>query len=195
MTNNMRRIPLILMLGPQASGKSSFIKMNDLQNYTISADEIRIRLNGINSNNGHPQINFVGQTEKIVWQIFNQILQTRLQNGLPTIVDNTNLGGHGFNPINDILKRVPNNYQVYVIDCFKPLLDANDPLSEESLAHALKILDQRNRDREYSVNMDIIQRFVDYYAHFEIPNNVKVISSADLQKVQDLIDLILNFNR
>ena len=54
------------MLGPQASGKSSFIKMNDLQNYTISADEIRIRLNGINSNNGHPQINFVGQTEKIV---------------------------------------------------------------------------------------------------------------------------------
>lgn len=191
----MRRIPLILMLGPQASGKSSFIKMNDLQNYTISADEIRIRLNGINSNNGHPQINFVNQTEKIVWQIFNQILQTRLQNGLPTIVDNTNLGGHGFNPINDILKRVPDNYQVYVIDCFKPLLDTNDPLSEESLTHALKILDQRNRDREYSVNMDIIQRFVDYYAHFEIPNKVKVISSADLLKVQDLIDLILNFNR
>ena len=60
MTNNMKRIPLILMLGPQASGKSSFIKMNDLQNYTISADEIRIRLNGINSNNGYPQINFVG---------------------------------------------------------------------------------------------------------------------------------------
>lgn len=195
MTNNMKRIPLILMLGPQASGKSSFIKMNDLQNYTISADEIRIRLNGINSNNGHPQINFVNQTEKIVWQIFNQILQTRLQNGLPTIVDNTNLGGHGVNPINDILKRVPDNYQVYVIDCFKPLLDVNDPLSEESLTHALKILDQRNRDREYSVNMDIIQRFVDYYAHFEIPNKVKVISSADLQKVQDLIDLILNFNR
>ncbi len=183
------------MLGPQASGKSSFIKMNDSQNYTISADEIRIRLNGINSNNGHPQINFVNQTEKIVWQIFNQILQTRLQNGLPTIVDNTNLGGHGFNPINDILKRVPDNYQVYVIDCFKPLLDTNDPLSEESLTHALKILDQRNRDREYSVNMDIIQRFVDYYAHFEIPNKVKVISSADLLKVQDLIDLILNFNR
>lgn len=195
MTNNMKRIPLILILGPQASGKSSFIKMNDLQNYTISADEIRIRLNGINSNNGHPQINFVNQTEKIVWQIFNQILQTRLQNGLPTIVDNTNLGGHGFNPINDILKRVPDNYQVYVIDCFKPLLDANDPLCEQSLTHALKILDQRNRDREYSVNMDIIQRFVDYYAHFEIPNKVKVISSADLQKAQDLIDLILNFNR
>ena len=84
---------------------------------------------------------------------------------------------------------------MYVIDCFKPLLDANDPLSEESLTHALKILDQRNRDREYSVNIDIIQRFVDYYAHFEIPNKVKVISSADLQKVQDLIDLILNFNR
>lgn len=43
------------MLGPQASGKSSFIKMNDLQNYTISADEIRIRLNGINSNMGIPK--------------------------------------------------------------------------------------------------------------------------------------------
>lgn len=42
MTNNMRRIPLILMLGPQASGKSSFIKMNDLQNYTISADEKKL---------------------------------------------------------------------------------------------------------------------------------------------------------
>lgn len=30
------------MLGPQASGKSSFIKMNDLQNYTISADEKKL---------------------------------------------------------------------------------------------------------------------------------------------------------
>lgn len=43
MTNKMKKIPLILMLGPQASGKSSFIKMNNLQNYTISGDEIRIR--------------------------------------------------------------------------------------------------------------------------------------------------------
>lgn len=188
----MKKIPLILMLGPQASGKSSFIKMNNLQNYTISGDEIRIHLNGINPNNGSPQINFVPQTESLVWHIFYEELDTRLKNKLPTIVDNTNLAGHGFNPINDILKRVPNDYQAYVIDCFRPLLDPKDPLSKESLDHALKILAQRNRDREYSVNMDIIKRFVDYYLSFEIPDKVKVISSADLQQAQDLIDMVLN---
>lgn len=189
----MTKIPLILMLGPQALGKSSFIKMNNLQNYAISGDEIRIRVNGINPNNGHPQINFVPQTEKIVWQIFYDELNACLQNNLPTIVDNTNLAGSGFNPINDIFKRVPSDYQVYVVDCFKPLLNAKDPFSKESLDHALKILEQRNYDRQYSVNMDIIKRFVDYYANFEIPAKVKVISSADLQEAQDLIDLVLNY--
>lgn len=189
----MKKIPLILMLGPQASGKSSFIKMNNLQNYTISADEIRIRLNGINSNNGHTQINFVPQTESIVWHIFYEELDTRLQNKLPTVIDNTNIAGHGFNPISDILKRVPVDYQVYVIDCFKPLLNSKDPFSEESLDHALKTLVQRNRDREYSVNMDIIKRFVDYYANFKVPDKVIVISSADLQQAQDVIDMVLNY--
>lgn len=189
----MKRIPLILMLGPQASGKSSFVKMNNLQNYTISGDEIRIHLNGISLNNGHTQINFSPQTESVVWHIFYEELNTRLQNKLPTVIDNTNLAGHGFNPINDILKRVPNDYQVYVIDCFKPLLDSQDPFSEESLDHALKILAQRNRDREYSVNMDIIKRFVDYYENFKIPDRVKVISSADLQQAQDIIDMVLNY--
>lgn len=189
----MNKIPLILMLGPQASGKSSFIKMNNLQSYTISGDEIRIHVNGINPNNGHPQINFEPQMEQIVWQIFYKELSARLQNKLPTIVDNTNLAGQGFNPINDILKRVPSNYQVYVIDCFKPLLDAKDPFSKDSLDHALKILEQRNHDRKYSVNMDIIKRFVDYYANFKIPDKVKVISSADLQEAQNLIDRVLNF--
>ena len=59
--------------------------------------------------------------------------------------------------------------------------------------HALKILAQRNHDREYSVNMDIIKRFVDYYANFKVPDKVIVISSADLQQAQDVIDMVLNY--
>lgn len=189
----MTKTPLVLMFGPQASGKSSFIKMNNLENFTISADEIRIKLNGITLSDGHKQINFVGKNEGTVWQIFDMMLQTRIKNNLPTVIDNTNLGGGRVSPMASILKMVPDSYQVYLIDCFKPLLDSNAPLSEQSLAHALKVLDQRNRDREYSVDMAIIKRFVDYYAKFTIPEGVEVISSSDLTKAQDLIDLVLNF--
>lgn len=189
----MTKTPLVLMFGPQASGKSSFIKMNNLENYTISSDSIRVKLNGINQNDGHPQINFVSETEPTVWKIFDMMLSTRIKNGLPTVVDNTNLGTGRFNPVSSILKQVNDDYQVYMIDCFKPLLAQNDPLSSDSLDHAFEILQKRNRDREYSVDPEIIHRFVDYYVNFEIPAEVKVISSADLQHAQDLIDLILNY--
>lgn len=189
----MKKTPLVLMFGPQASGKSSFIKMNNLQNFTISADEIRIRLNGITLSDGHKQINFDISTEPSVWQIFDLELKTRLQHGLPTVIDNTNLGGGRTNPMAAILKMVPDTYQVYLIDCFKPLLNNDEPLSKASLNRALKILDQRNRDREYSVDFDIIKRFVDYYAQFKLPDKIRAISSTDLERAQDLIDQIINF--
>lgn len=41
--------------------------------------------------------------------------------------------------------------------------------------------------------MDIIKRFVDYYANFKVPDKVIVISSADLQQAQDVIDMVLNY--
>lgn len=70
------------------------------------------------------------------------------------------------------------------------MLDCDDPLSEESLP---VLYQQRNRDREYSVDIPIIKRFADYYADFKIPEGMEVISSFDLTKAQNLIDLVLNF--
>ncbi|CCI87733.1 ATP-binding protein [Lactobacillus gigeriorum] len=187
----MEKIPLVLMFGPQASGKSSFIKMNNLENYTISADKIRINLNGFMISDGHKQIKFNPDSEPVVWQIFDLMLKTRLAQGLPTVVDNTNLGGGRVNPMQAILDLVPDNYQVYLVDCFEPLLDRDAPLSEASLARALRILSKRNRDREYSVDLAIIERFVDYYAQFELPAGVIKLSSSDAEQLQDLIGQII----
>lgn len=189
----MSKIPLVLMYGPQASGKSSFIKMNNLENYTLSADDIRVHLNGIKQVGCQKQVNFVLENEKNVWHIFDLMLKTRLKNGLPTVIDNTNLGGGRINPLAAILQMVPDDYQVYLIDCFKPLLNQKEPLSADSLQHAYAILEKRNHDREYAVNDQLIQKFIDYYVNFTIPDQVEVMTSADLQQTQDLIDQILSY--
>lgn len=79
---------LLILVGSPGSGKSTWIKENNLQKYTISPDDIRLLLSA-------PQYNTNGQqvisqdNDGRVWKMLDEILEARMENGDFTIVDAT----------------------------------------------------------------------------------------------------------
>ena len=68
---------LIILRGAQGSGKSTFVKKNDLERFTLSADTIRLMLNSPELTIDHtemiPQFN-----NKKTWNILYSILEERM---------------------------------------------------------------------------------------------------------------------
>lgn len=79
---------LVLMRGPMGSGKSTAIKNAGLENYTLSADDYRLKVTS-------PALDIEGNfhisssRDKIVWESLMRDLEIRMQNGDFTIVDAT----------------------------------------------------------------------------------------------------------
>ena len=77
---------LIILRGAQGSGKSTFVKKNDLERFTLSADTIRLMLNSPELTIDHtemiPQFN-----NKKTWNILYSLLEERMRKGEFTIID------------------------------------------------------------------------------------------------------------
>lgn len=89
---------LFLMLGSPASGKSTFIKENNLQDYTIEADAVRRIVSNpatyVGEDDSCYAIDFNGvdfRDEKYVWEVIYSALERRMSQGETTIVDATHL--------------------------------------------------------------------------------------------------------
>jgi len=79
---------LVLLRGSPGCGKSTFISNNHLEQYTISADEIRLLFQ---TPVFYPDGRFgiSQQNEKRVWDLLFQLLEARMERGEFTIVDAT----------------------------------------------------------------------------------------------------------
>ena len=77
---------LVILRGAMGSGKSTFIKNNDLENFTLCADNIRLMYNSpemsITYKEEIPQFN-----NKKVWNLLYEILEERMKKGEFTIID------------------------------------------------------------------------------------------------------------
>lgn len=79
---------LLLMQGAPGSGKSYWIKENNLEQYTLSADNIRTMLSSpILNENG--KMTITQKNDKYVWDLLFQILENRMKNGDFTVIDAT----------------------------------------------------------------------------------------------------------
>lgn len=79
---------LILLRGAMGAGKSTFIKDNNLEPYTLSADDVRNHFaSPIHTDNGRPTIN--NQFESDVWSFIKEQLNTRMSRGEFIVVDAT----------------------------------------------------------------------------------------------------------
>ena len=159
---------LLLLRGTQASGKSTWVVENNLEPYTLNADNIRLNIaNPVLLENGSIEIS--QKYNKLTWELLYQYLEMRMQNGDFTIIDATHSDIKLMNKYRDLANTY--KYTIYYLEFDTPL--------EECL--------KRNRERigyKY-VPEKVIERT------WETIKNKEKLSSV-LKKINS-IDEIINF--
>ena len=159
---------LLLLRGTQASGKSTWVVENNLEPYTLSADNIRLNI-------ANPVLNEDGSSEisqkynKLTWELLYQYLEMRMENGDFTIIDATHSDIKLMNKYRDLANTY--KYTIYYLEFDTPL--------EECL--------KRNRER---VGYKYVPEKVIERTWETIKNNEKLPSV--LKKINS-IDEIINF--
>ena len=105
---------LIILRGAMGCGKSTFIKNNDLENYTLSTDTIRLMYAspelGIDYKESISQFN-----NKKVWELLYTLLEERMKKGEFTIIDAVHAYADESFPIYKKLAE-KYRYRLYVLD-------------------------------------------------------------------------------
>ena len=159
---------LLLLRGIQASGKSTWIKENNLEAYTLSADNIRLNIaNPVLLEDGSYEIS--QKYNKVTWELLYKYLEMRMQNGDFTIIDATHSDIKLMNKYRDLA----NTYK-YTMYCLE---------FDVTLEEALK----RNKKRD---NYKYVPERVIEKTYETIKNNEKLPSG--LKKINS-IDEIINF--
>lgn len=159
---------LLLLRGIQASGKSTWIKENNLEPYTLSADDIRLNIaNPILLEDGSYEIS--QKYNKVTWELLYKYLEMRMQNGDFTIIDATHSDLKLLNKYKDLASTY--KYTMYCLEFDVPL--------EETL--------KRNKERD---NYKYVPERVIERTYETIKKNEKFPSA--LKKIES-IDEIINF--
>ena len=159
---------LLLLRGIQASGKSTWIKENNLEPYTLSADNIRLNIaNPVLLEDGSYEIS--QKYNKVTWELLYKYLEMRMQNGDFTIIDATHSDLKLLNKYKDLASTY--KYTMYCLEFDVPL--------EEAL--------RRNRERD---SYKYVPEIVIERTYETIKNNEKLPSA--LKKIES-IDEIINF--
>lgn len=148
---------LMLLQGVPASGKSTWVKKNKLEDYTISSDEIRkqvgatyLGLNGL--------VLDQSCNEK-VFELIHQMVEIRFRQGALTIVDATHLREKDISAYNGLCKKY--GYRKYIIRF--------DISLEEAVS--------RDAKRMYPVGANVIQKCYSRYISIKNPDSWNVIPS------------------
>ena len=108
---------LVILRGAMGVGKSTFIKENNLERFTLSADSIRLMFNApemnINYEENIPQFN-----NKKTWDLLFYVLEERMKKGEFTIVDAVHaLANESYPEYKKLAEKY--RYRLYVLDFTK----------------------------------------------------------------------------
>ena len=96
---------LVILRGSPASGKSTWIKKMNLQNYTLSADNIRLL---VESPIIAPEYNYriISQkNDNYVWQLLFELLEKRMSRGEFVVIDATHSKSSDFSRYNKLCEK------------------------------------------------------------------------------------------
>lgn len=104
---------IFLLRGTPASGKSTWVEQNKLQQYTLSADNIRLMYQSpVLNNNGDLVI--TQQNDGKVWQFLFEMLEDRMRRGEFVIVDATHYKSELLNRYKTLISKY--RYRAFVVD-------------------------------------------------------------------------------
>lgn len=159
---------LIILRGASGCGKSTFIKDNDLENYTLSTDTIRLMYAspelGIDYKESIPQFN-----NKKVWDMLYYLLEERMKKGELTFIDATHIyADESFPTYKKLAEKY--RYRLYVLDF------TNIPKEE---------VYKRNAGRKECrrVPTSSIDKAYKAFTKEKIPSSFKVIKPSELNEI------------
>lgn len=165
---------LLLLRGAPGCGKSTWIKENGLEDYSLSADEVRMLYSSPKLKaNGEYEIS--QEEDTVVWENIMKILEYRMEKGEFTVIDATNSKTKDMQKYKQLCDAY--RYRIYCVD-FTDI--------------PIEIAKERNKQRPQ------IKWVPDYaieniYSRFEtqkIPSGIEVIKRDELWKImQQPIDL------
>ncbi len=154
---------LILLRGCPASGKSTFVKENGLEPYTLSPDVLRTQWSApVYDTNGKAVIS--QENDRQVWESLFHILEERMKKGEFIVVDATHSTAKLINKYKQL--RADYGYRTYVVDFNVPL----------------DVCLERNAQRESHkfVPEEVIENIHERLQHENIPSFAKVVKPEDL---------------
>ena len=93
---------LVVLRGCPGAGKSTWIKENGLEPYTISLDNIRTMVSAPVLTEHNTDATISQENESYVWSLLYEILEKRMQNGDFTIIDATHSRSTDFSRYNSL---------------------------------------------------------------------------------------------
>lgn len=149
---------LFVLRGAMASGKSTFIKNNKLEDYTLNTDKMRLMFSSpemtINYNEMIPQFN-----NKKVWNLLYQILEDRMRKGELTFIDAMHVYKDDLSTYKKLAEKY--RYRLYIIDFtdieYNELLIRNNQrevkkwVPEESIQRVYKALQKEKLPRSFTI--------------------------------------------
>lgn len=140
---------LIVLRGCPGAGKSTWIKENGLEQYTLSPDNIRMLASAPILTETNTDATISQENETYVWSLLYELLEKRMQNGDFTIIDATHSRSTDFSRYNSLCESY--RYRKYVV-------------SFTDVPKEVCIERNHNRDAYKKVPDDVIEKM---YARFE----------------------------
>ena len=167
---------LLLMRGAPGSGKSTWIKNHDLEQYTLSPDTIRVMCSSLElQSNGEFKISQNQRNEQEVWNVLFKLLEHRMSRGEFTVIDATCSKTSDIKQYKELADQY--RYRMFIVDF------TDIPLETCLVQNKL-------RPEWKQVPNEAIRKI---YARFEtqkIPSGVKVIKRDELNTLlEQPIDL------
>ena len=153
---------LLLMRGVMGSGKSTFIRENGLEPYTLSSDLFRLQVsNPYLNNDGQLVISQVNDT--LAWEMLLNCLELRMKRGDFTVIDATHMSPYLVQKYKDLAKQYKYSMFYYQLDT-----DLKTCLARNS-----------TRDKYKFVPEEAIKRCHEMIRTTELPSYVTRIYSLD----------------
>ena len=149
---------LFLLRGAMASGKSTFVRDNNLEVYTLSTDKIRLMYNSpelsISYSEEIPQFN-----NRKVWELLFSILEERMRKGELTVIDAMHVYADDLTLYKKLAEKY--RYRLYIIDftdiSYDELLNRNNnreemkKVSEASIKRIYKALQKEKISKSFKI--------------------------------------------
>ena len=156
---------LLVLRGIPGCGKSTWIKEHDLEEYTLSPDNIRLMFSA-------PELGLDGKyhisskCDKYVWSFLNERLEARMKNGDTTVVDATHTKESYLKDYKKLCKQY--NYRMIIVDFSS--IDLDTVKSRNYRRESYKQVPEEVIDRMYQQISNPLQGNYEIYKYDEFPN-------------------------